>query len=191
MRWLLVVGLCLLGGRVRAQNILPASTGCIGDSIVTKFRPDIEQDTFSRAELDAHEAVHRAQIRHNMAVTGKGCAESFWMLTASAEANLEAEVPAYRAQAEWLRAHVLNFDEDRYYEFVAQRLYAFYWPQNCKSEPSGGVECPLGTKPLPYNYIVAYLRLGNRPGQMAAPEFPKPNYILAADTEKELWSPSP
>jgi hypothetical protein len=160
---------------------LPASTGCVGNNVVTVYRPDIAKDSLALSELEAHERVHRAQIRNGMEKKGMNCADALQALSSNPLVNLMAEVPAYRAQAEWNKRARADFDVVRFYEFVAQALYATYSPSGCRKDYGGGIICPQGKMPaIPYSYIYQYLTTGVRPPwppQLA--DYPQPNVVLA------------
>lgn len=172
LRWALpwLAAACMHNPTAVYAQMLPASTGCVGDSIVTMFRPDVAADSLSRAELDAHEVVHRRQMAARMA-KGATCYAALLKFTETPLQNLMAEVPAYRAQGEWLRTHTQGFVPDTYYEFTAKRLYAFY----------GG---PGGK--LPYDYILQFLRLGHAPTTWKTTDFPLPHLALT-NPEYELF----
>lgn len=128
--WAILVSLFFWGMiasiAAKAQGILPASTGCIGDSVAVMVREDVSQDSLALQEMLAHEAVHVAQITEGMAKNGGDCYDALWALTASPEANLEAEVVAYRAQADWLEANSQNFNRRAFYVWVARGLWFNY-----------------------------------------------------------------
>jgi hypothetical protein len=136
-----------------AQGILPASTGCIGDSVTTMFRQDIQEDSTAKAELDSHEAVHRVQLDSLMRANNTSCYLSLMYSTSTAEINLSFEVPAYRAQAAWNHANRDGFNYRDFYLTVAKALYFSYdstipWGTifvrlyDMKSEPWGQVSEP-------------------------------------------------
>lgn len=108
----------------RAQGILPASTGCVGDSVVTVFRHDIVGD--ERGELEAHEAVHRAQLVLAMTQGSMSCYDALTYATSTARINLNIEVPAYQAQADWNHANRSGFNYRDFYLFVAKKLVFAY-----------------------------------------------------------------
>lgn len=111
---------------VYAQGSLPASTGCIGDTIVTLYQPDVAEGTLARGELDAHEAIHRAQIDSIMRAAHVSCFVALASLTINYEANFRFEVPAYRAQGDWNAAHRPGFDR-RAYDLKVARALLFYY----------------------------------------------------------------
>ncbi len=93
-----VVGLVLaLGpGRAQAQRAatpddFPGLTRCDAGQAITRIRADV-RDTLLRAQLEAHEAVHREQA---MAYTS---CESFLAGLTTARRVIDVELPAYCAQ---------------------------------------------------------------------------------------------
>lgn len=165
----LVVSLSVYAVACASAQTIPASTGCIGNpgKDTTIFRPGL--DPVSKGQLAAHEAVHRAQIEEGMK-TGLDCYSAFWRLTSSADSNLYFEVPAYRAQADWLAGAVgPGFHEDRFYEYTAGRLYFAY------------------RKTIPYLFILGYLQTGKPPkGQLPAVNPPP----IIENGEEEIWKAS-
>lgn len=130
----------------QGQAMGHASTGCIAgvDTAVTIFRGNL--DSLEREQLEVHERVHRKQIADTMrADSTLDCFTAFWTLTASPLANLLAEVPAYRAQAQWLAEHTHGFDPDRFFEYWARNLFFAY------------------EKRLDYEYILGFLQSGVAP----------------------------
>jgi hypothetical protein len=136
-----------------AQGILPASTGCSGDSVTTLFRQDVQEDSIAKAELDAHEVVHRVQLDSLMHANGTSCYLSLMYSTSTAEINLSFEIPAYRAQAAWNHENRPGFNYRDFYLTVAKALYFSYdstipWGTifirlyDMKSEPWGQVSEP-------------------------------------------------
>jgi hypothetical protein len=88
--------LALVPAVVRAQrpavaDDFPGLTVCDSGRAVTRIRQDI-RDTLLQAQLDAHEAVHRAQ-----AAAFPTCEEFLASLT-SARRIIDVELPAYCAQ---------------------------------------------------------------------------------------------
>jgi hypothetical protein len=149
-----------------AQGVLPASTGCIGDSVVTMFRADVQMDSLSRQELEAHESVHRAQMAEAMKDSTVSCYAAMMRFTVNPLANLMTEVPAYRAQGEWLRVHrSASYDPDVFFEWVAKGLYGAY----------GGAKGKL-----PYSFILEYLTTGVMP-KVAGEDFPPASIAAARD----------
>ena len=77
--------------RAAVPDDFPGLTHCDSGRAVTRMRADI-QDTLVRAQLEAHEAVHRAQA-------GKfATCEAFTASLATARHIIDAELPAYCAQ---------------------------------------------------------------------------------------------
>jgi hypothetical protein len=134
LNWGLIVGIlfsltvwgALFGGLLHAQGALPASTGCIGDSVVTLFRPEIEADSMAKGELDAHEAVHRFQIDSIMRTAHVSCFVAMASLTLNYETNLRFEAPAYKAQGNWNQKHRPGFDRREFDMAVAKALLFYY-----------------------------------------------------------------
>jgi hypothetical protein len=73
----------------------PGITRCEGGQAISRIRADV-QDSLLRAQLEAHEAVHRAQ-----AAAFPSC-EAFLAGITSARQIIDVELPAYCAQ--WLVA---------------------------------------------------------------------------------------
>jgi hypothetical protein len=90
------VTLALAPGLVRAQrpavaDDFPGITRCEGGRAISRIRADV-QDTLLRAQLEAHEAVHRAQAE------AFGTCEAFVGGLTSARRIIDVELPAYCAQ---------------------------------------------------------------------------------------------
>jgi len=88
--------LALLPGAARAQRAARADdflglTRCEAGRPVTRLREDV-RDTLLRAQLEAHEAVHRAQAE------ASGSCEAFLAGIGSARQVIDVELPAYCAQ---------------------------------------------------------------------------------------------
>ena len=66
-------------------------TACEAGTAVTTLRPDV-RDSLLVAEIEAHEAVHRAQA------AGHGSCDAFLATLTSARRVIDAELPAYCAQ---------------------------------------------------------------------------------------------
>jgi hypothetical protein len=90
---LALTGLAHVGQAQRAavSDDFPGLTWCDGGQVVSRIRADV-QDSLVRAQLEAHEAVHRAQ-----ASAFSSC-EAFLARLTSARRVIDAELPAYCAQ---------------------------------------------------------------------------------------------
>jgi hypothetical protein len=93
---MLALVLGLLPGVARAQrpavpDDFPGLTGCEAGRAVTRTRQDV-RDTLLQAQLEAHEAVHRAQA------AGFPTCELFLASLTSARRIIDVELPAYCAQ---------------------------------------------------------------------------------------------
>jgi hypothetical protein len=95
---LLVVTLTLAGiagpaaaQRPAALDDFPGITSCEGGQAVSRIRADV-RDSLLRVQLEAHEAVHRAQ-----AAAFPSC-EAFMAGLATARRIIDVELPAYCAQ---------------------------------------------------------------------------------------------
>jgi hypothetical protein len=91
-----VVALALLPTAARAQRAARADdflglTRCEADRPITLLREDV-RDTLLRAQLEAHEAVHRVQA------DAYGSCEAFLAGIGSAGQVIDVELPAYCAQ---------------------------------------------------------------------------------------------
>jgi hypothetical protein len=80
-----------LAQRTAQPEDFPGLTWCDGGQAVSRIRADV-QDSLLRAQLEAHEAVHRAQA---MAVPS---CEVFLSVLSSARRIIDVELPAYCAQ---------------------------------------------------------------------------------------------
>jgi hypothetical protein len=69
----------------------PGITHCEGGRAISRIRADV-QDSLLRAQLEAHEAVHRAQAE------AFGTCEDFVAELTSARQIIDVELPAYCAQ---------------------------------------------------------------------------------------------
>ena len=81
----------VLAQRASVPDDFPGLTWCEAGQPVSRIRADV-QDSLARAQLEAHEAVHRAQ-----ALAAQSC-EAFLAGLTSARRIIEAELPAYCAQ---------------------------------------------------------------------------------------------
>lgn len=93
---LIVSAVALVGGPARAQRAARAEdflgvTRCDSGQVVTEIREDVQRSDL-RAEVEAHEAVHRQQ-----AAAYGGC-EAFLASLTTARRIIESELPAYCAQ---------------------------------------------------------------------------------------------
>jgi hypothetical protein len=77
--------------RAAVSDDFPGITQCEGGQAVSRIRADV-QDSLLRAQLEAHEAVHRAQ-----AAAFPSC-EAFVAGLTSARQIIDIELPAYCAQ---------------------------------------------------------------------------------------------
>jgi hypothetical protein len=77
--------------RAAVSDDFPGLTWCDGGQAVSRIRADV-QDSLVRAQLEAHEAVHRTQ-----ASAFSSC-EAFLAGLTSAHRVIDAELPAYCAQ---------------------------------------------------------------------------------------------
>jgi hypothetical protein len=77
--------------RAAVPDDFPGLTHCEAGRAVTRMRSDI-RDSLIRAQLEAHEAVHRAQAE------GFASCEAFTASLATARHIIEVELPAYCAQ---------------------------------------------------------------------------------------------
>jgi hypothetical protein len=77
--------------RAAVSDDFPGLTWCDGGQAVSRIRADV-QDSLVRAQLDAHEAVHRAQA------SSLSSCETFLAGLTSARRVIDAELPAYCAQ---------------------------------------------------------------------------------------------
>jgi hypothetical protein len=77
--------------RAAVSDDFPGLTWCDGGQAVSRIRADV-QDSLVRAQLEAHEAVHREQ-----ASAFSSC-EAFLERLTSARRVIDAELPAYCAQ---------------------------------------------------------------------------------------------
>ena len=77
--------------RAAVSDDFPGITQCEGGQAVSRIRADV-QDSLLRAQLEAHEAVHRAQ-----AAAFPSC-EAFVAGLTSARRIIDIELPAYCAQ---------------------------------------------------------------------------------------------
>lgn len=77
--------------RAAVPDDFPGMTQCEGGQAVSRIRADV-QDSLLRAQLEAHEAVHRAQ-----AAAFPSC-EAFVASLTSARHIIDIELPAYCAQ---------------------------------------------------------------------------------------------
>ena len=77
--------------RAAVPDDFPGITQCEGGQAVSRIRADV-QDSLLRAQLEAHEAVHRAQ-----AAAFPSC-EAFVASLTSAREIIDVELPAYCAQ---------------------------------------------------------------------------------------------
>ncbi len=77
--------------RAAVPDDFPGITRCEGGQAVSRIRSDV-QDTLLRAQLEAHEAVHRAQ-----AAAYTTC-ETFMAGLITARRIIDVELPAYCAQ---------------------------------------------------------------------------------------------
>jgi hypothetical protein len=80
-----------LAQRAAVSDDFPGLTWCDGGQPVSRIRADV-RDSLARAQLDAHEAVHRAQ-----ALAMPSC-EAFLAGLTSARRIIDVELPAYCAQ---------------------------------------------------------------------------------------------
>lgn len=81
----------LAAQRPAVLDDFPGITRCEGGQAVSRIRADV-RDSLMRAQLDAHEAVHRAQ-----AAAYPSC-ESFMAGLTTARRIIDVELPAYCAQ---------------------------------------------------------------------------------------------
>jgi hypothetical protein len=91
-----LMALVLAGAPLHAQRAATphdflALTRCEGGEAVTTTRPDIARSSLAE-EIEAHEAVHRAQAAQH-----RTC-EAFVATITSARRTIEVEIPAYCAQ---------------------------------------------------------------------------------------------
>jgi hypothetical protein len=91
-----LLALSLLPGAARAQRVARADdflglTRCEAGRPVTLLRQDV-RDTLLRAQLEAHEAVHRAQAE------ASGSCQAFLAGLVTARRIIDVELPAYCAQ---------------------------------------------------------------------------------------------
>ena len=96
VRWLLALTVIASPRGAAAQRAalpddFPGLTWCDGGQAVSRIRADV-QDSLVRAQLEAHEAVHRAQ-----AMAYSSC-EAFLAGLTSARRLIDVELPAYCAQ---------------------------------------------------------------------------------------------
>ncbi|HEU5171080.1 MAG TPA: hypothetical protein VFU46_11115 [Gemmatimonadales bacterium] len=96
MRHALAVVACVLVPPLHAQRAARvddflALTGCEAGRPVTIVRPDVERSSLAE-EIEAHEAVHRAQAAEYLSC------EAFLAGIRSARRTIEVELPAYCAQ---------------------------------------------------------------------------------------------
>ena len=77
--------------RAAVPDDFPGITRCEGGQAVSRIRSDV-QDTLLRAQLEAHEAVHRAQA------AGYPTCETFMAGLTTARRIIDVELPAYCAQ---------------------------------------------------------------------------------------------
>ena len=77
--------------RAAVPDDFPGITRCEGGQAISRIRADV-QDSLLRAQLEAHEAVHRAQ-----AAASPSC-EAFIAGLTSARHIIDVELPAYCAQ---------------------------------------------------------------------------------------------
>lgn len=96
LRWMLALVLASLPRGAAAQRAalpddFPGLTWCDGGQAVSRIRSDV-QDSLVRAQLEAHETVHRAQ-----AMAYSSC-EAFLAGLTSARRLIDVELPAYCAQ---------------------------------------------------------------------------------------------
>lgn len=94
---LLTLGaVALLAGPARAQRAAKSEdflgvTRCDSGQVVTEIREDVRRSDL-RAEVEAHEAVHRQQA------AGHGGCEAYLASLTTARRIIESELPAYCAQ---------------------------------------------------------------------------------------------
>jgi hypothetical protein len=91
-----VLGLCASPSEARAQRAatpddFPGLTWCEGGEAISRIRTDV-QDSLLKAQLEAHEAVHREQAR------GFSSCEAFIAGLTTARRVIDVELPAYCAQ---------------------------------------------------------------------------------------------
>ena len=103
LRIALSLGLTLAAGPAAAQRAAEpadflALTRCEAGEAVTLIRPDVARSTMA-AEVEAHEAVHRAQA------SAYSSCEAFVATITSARRTIEVELPAYCAQWRVAVAH--------------------------------------------------------------------------------------
>lgn len=96
VRWVLAFALLSLPRVAPAQRAalpddFPGLTWCDGGQAVSRIRPDV-RDSLARVQLEAHEAVHRAQ-----AMAFSSC-DAFLAGLTSARRLIDVELPAYCAQ---------------------------------------------------------------------------------------------
>jgi hypothetical protein len=125
----LVLGAAFAATPVAAQRAAQpadflALTRCEGGEAVTLTRPDVARSAMA-IEVEAHEAVHRAQ-----ASTYPSC-EAFVATITSARRTIEVELPAYCAQ--WRVAVAQGGDSGALRRELAGRVAA----------PSGAIVKPL------------------------------------------------
>ena len=77
--------------RAALPDDFPGITSCEGGRAISRIRADV-QDSLLRAQLEAHEAVHRAQAE------AFGTCEAFVAELRSARQIIDVELPAYCAQ---------------------------------------------------------------------------------------------
>src|SRR6476659_9393506 len=77
--------------RAALPDDFPGITRCEGGRAVSRIRADV-RDSLLRAQLEAHEAVHRAQA------AAFGTCEAFLASLTSARRIIDVELPAYCAQ---------------------------------------------------------------------------------------------
>ena len=80
-----------LAQRAAVPDDFPGLTWCDGGQAVSRIRADV-QDSLARAQLEAHEAVHRAQA------AAVGSCDDFLSGLTSARQVIDVELPAYCAQ---------------------------------------------------------------------------------------------
>jgi hypothetical protein len=88
--WLLVPGAAAAQREATPDDFL-GITSCEAGAAVTRLRPDV-RDSALQAEIEAHEAVHRAQAGQH-----ESC-DAFLATLTSARRLIDAELPAYCAQ---------------------------------------------------------------------------------------------
>lgn len=77
--------------RAAVPDDFPGITHCEGGRAISRIRADV-QDSLLRAQLEAHEGVHRAQAE------AFGSCEAFVAELTSARQIIDVELPAYCAQ---------------------------------------------------------------------------------------------